>query len=60
MVNLEELLESEKKPYSSPVMRIKFLDWQDIVTSSDLSNKTEDPDYTQGNGNDQLDDPFGG
>ena len=58
MVNLEEIL--EKKPYQVPAMRIKFLDWQDIVTSSDLSNKTEDPDYTQGNGNDQLDDPFGG
>lgn len=34
MVNLEEILESEKKPYQIPSMKIKYLNWQDIVTAS--------------------------
>ena len=39
MVNLEEILESEKKPYTCPTMQIKFLDWSDIVTESQPHTK---------------------
>lgn len=34
MVNLEEILESEKKPYTCPIMVVKKIDFSDILTTS--------------------------
>ena len=42
MVNLEEILESEKKPYTCPVMVVKRIDFSDILTTSGDGKTPED------------------
>lgn len=60
MVNLEEMMGENKRFYEPPRMTIKRIDFTDVIVTSNQQNLTEDKDYTQGNGDDQLDDPFGG
>lgn len=59
MVNLEELLESEKKPYVCPTMVVKRIDFADvIVTSGTMEGGNNDAGGTTLDGNEGVGNDF--